>query len=171
MRWNRINWDTMWKKLFPTLLSKQLIVHDKLIAFCSLPRLCKISFPAFLVFFFLLFLFFYCGGLSLVLPACLANAKERNWHLLGPSLFVFQLSAHHMSAFMSSLRQNIKAAHSLLIFAMTTQSFRHTKFIVCACASFFKKSGYTHFLKNILYLLACVQGLHRSMSSVNVALS
>lgn len=40
------------KKLFPSPFSKgkQLIVHDKLTAFCSLPRLCKISFPAFLFF-------------------------------------------------------------------------------------------------------------------------
>lgn len=139
LRWNHINQDTLWKTVPPLCSpnSKQLVVRDKLKTFWPL---CKIRFPASPP---------ASSFSSLVngevLPACLANANEKKWRLLGPSLFVFQLFLRHMSAFMSALRQNIKAPHSLLIFAMTAQSFRHTKFIACSCTFYFKKSGYTHY--------------------------
>lgn len=128
--------------------SKQPIVYDKLRAFCralcqACAKLVSLPFSP------------YRGHSSLLFAAaCLANTKEKKWHLLGLSLFVFQLFLHHMSAFMSSLRQNIKEAHSLLILTMTIQSFRNTNFTVCACTFYFKKSGYCHNFLNIPCLLA-----------------
>lgn len=74
----------------------------------------------------------YRGHLILTFPACLANTKE-GVTFIGPGLFVFRLFPHYMSGFMSSLRRNIKEAHSLLILTMTIQSFRHTDFTVWAC--------------------------------------
>lgn len=130
--WGGNHARTLHEKDFPrSVLSRQMVDcawQMESMWPCPLPRLCKISSPAF-------FPPTPCSSNvdAQALPAWLANAKEKNWHLLGPSLFVFQLFLRHMSAFMSSLRQNIKAAHSLLISTMTTQSSRRTKFIACAC--------------------------------------
>lgn len=83
--------------------------------------------------------------------------KSKVVTFMGPSLFVFHCFLHHMSAFMSSLRRNIKEAHSLLILTMTIQSFQHTDFTVCACTFYFTKSGYCHYFLNIPCLLVYVK--------------
>lgn len=88
--------------------------------------------------------------------------KESSDIYWAPSLFVFHLFLHHMSAFMSSLRRNIKEAHSLLILTMTIQSFRHTGSGACACTFYFKKSGYCHYFLNIPCLSGVCKVLHHA---------
>lgn len=81
-----------------------------------------------------LFLSSYPRRPCLPFSASLANTKGKRWHLLALGLFVFLLSFHCMSTFMSSLGRNIKEAHSLLILTVTIQSFRHTAFAARAPA-------------------------------------
>lgn len=85
------------------------------------------------------------------------HKKQKKWHLLRQSLFVFRLFLHRMSPFMSSLRRNIKEAHSLLILTMTIQSLWRTNFTACACTFCSEKSGYCHYFLNIAGLSAYVK--------------
>lgn len=86
--------------------------------------------------------------------------KGMQWHLLDVGVFVFHLFLQCVSAFMSSLRQNIKEAHSLLIFTMTIQSFQCTDFPVCACTFHVEKSGCCHYFLNnpwqLVYMKFCI---------------
>lgn len=98
--------------------------------------------------------FFYCLHplwtiRSLYFLETVQTEKGMWWHLLDIGLFVFHLFLQSVSAFMSSLRQNIKEAHSLLILTMTIQSFQRTDFTVCACTFHTEKSGCCHYFLNI----------------------
>lgn len=97
-------------------------------------------------------------------PTFCLPCKHKSKAFIGHMFICIPLFLLFVSAFISLLRRNIKEAHSLLILTMTSQSFRHTEFIMWACTFHNRKSGSCHYFLNITFQMPDVKGLHHVLS-------